>query len=88
MSGAFDRKRLQEALPEGKPISRDGWKKLIQAAGSLRLSANAETNRQKLADYASALEQTAFRSEAQRDQAFYVLSCLRTLAASAAPPSP
>ena len=81
MSEAFDRKRLQENLPEGRVISRDGWRELIKAAGSLRLSANAEANRQKLEDYASSLEQTAYRSEGQKGHAFYVLSCLRTLAA-------
>ena len=81
MSEAFDRQHLQEILPEGRPISRDGWKELIKAAGSLRLSANAEANRQKLGDYASALAQTAYRSEAQKTHALYLLSCLRTLAA-------
>lgn len=80
MSEAFDRRHLQEALPEGRQISRTMWKELIAAAGSLRLSANAGTNLQKLAGYASALEKTEYRSEEHKGQALYVLSCLQFLA--------
>ncbi len=80
MSEAFDRRHLQEALPEGRQISRVEWKEIIAAAGSLRLSANAGTNRQKLAGYASALEKTEYRSEEHKGQALYVLSCLQFLA--------
>ena len=80
MSEAFDRRQLQEALPESKQISRAGWKEIIAAAGSLRLSDNAGINRQKLAGYASALEKTEYRSEERKAHAIYVLSCLRTIA--------
>ena len=69
MSEAFDRRHLQEVLPGGRQISRSGWKEIIGAAGSLRLSANASTNRQKLADYASALEQSEYRSEEHKTYA-------------------
>ena len=80
MSEAFDRRHLQEVLPEDRQISRNSWKEIISAAGSLRLSANASTNRQKLADYASALEQSEYRSEEHKTYALYVLACLRTIA--------
>ena len=80
MSEAFDRRRLQEILPEGRQINRNGWKDIIAAAGSLRLSANAETNRQTLTGYASAMEKTEYRSEEHRAYASYILSCARVIA--------
>ncbi len=79
-SEAFDRRHLQEILPEGRQISRNSWKEIIDAVGSLRLAANAGTNRQKLDGYAAALEKTEYRSEDHKAHAIYVQSCMRTIA--------
>lgn len=80
MSSAFDRRKLQELLPEGKSINRDKWKVLIQAAGSLRLSANASDNSRKIKGYVASLSfpENGSKSISERDQ--YTLACIRIIA--------
>ncbi len=80
MSSAFDRRKLQELLPEGKLFNRDKWKELIQAAGSLRLSANASDNSRKIEGYAASLSSPENSSEIISEYDQYTLACIRIIA--------
>ena len=80
MSSAFDRKHLSERISPQKPIGRDDWKKIIKAAGSLRLSAKKEDNLRKLEDYESYIGAADYRKEEDREDARVILGIVRTLA--------
>lgn len=80
MSSAFDRKHLSERISPKRPLGRDDWKKIIKAAGSLRLSAKKEDNLRKLEDYESYIGSADYRREADREDARSILGIVRALA--------
>ncbi len=80
MSSAFDRKRLAEQISPERQVSREEWKKIAGAAGSLRLSARAEDNLKKLEGYETYIASADYRKEEDREKDRFILGCIRSLA--------